>query len=238
MCIIIYKPAGISMPSGEIIDNCWNGNSDGAGIMYARSGNLIINKGHMGLLSLKKQLHTVRIDDVAVVHFRFATHGAKSPGMTHPFPVTNDMQQITGLNISAISAIAHNGIMPIQVIGDLSDSATWAMAMANNDPLCQQVSIGQKIIQLNNDGSAIFHGSSIDSWIFRDGIYYSNSGFEHNRAYAYNDYQDFAECMDCQSYINTGIYCYDICPVCGGKLSVDISVDFYNASYGEEVIKW
>jgi glutamine amidotransferase len=43
-----------------------------------------------------------------VFHFRFATHGSKSPGNCHPFPVTGDMRKEER---RTEVAIAHNGIV-------------------------------------------------------------------------------------------------------------------------------
>lgn len=33
MCIIAAKPAGVEMPSDEILRTMWNNNNDGAGFM-------------------------------------------------------------------------------------------------------------------------------------------------------------------------------------------------------------
>ena len=57
MCIIAAKPAGVAMPSAEKIENMWNRNSDGAGIMYAVDNKVHIEKGFMTYASFNAKLN-------------------------------------------------------------------------------------------------------------------------------------------------------------------------------------
>ena len=51
MCIIVAKKRGLQLPGKETLRNCFNYNSDGAGLMYNYGGEVHIEKG----LSVIKQ---------------------------------------------------------------------------------------------------------------------------------------------------------------------------------------
>lgn len=118
MCIIVAKPKSIALPSDEIIKNCWDGNSDGAGIMYVREGDKKVNitKGFLTLDEFKSSLKALNLqkEDLAVLHFRIATTGGISPGNTHPFPITNRLTDLKKLNMATSVGIAHNGVLSIK----------------------------------------------------------------------------------------------------------------------------
>lgn len=98
MCIIAIKPAGHTIPD-SIIKTMWDGNSHGAGFMYAENGRVKVVKGFMKLAAFQKALakHNHR---KVVMHFRIKTHGDVSPELTHPFWVHKN-----GV------AMVHNGII-------------------------------------------------------------------------------------------------------------------------------
>ena len=56
MCIIAAKPAGVAMPSRDTIRTMWDGNRDGAGLMYLEGGKVTIEKGFMTYKSFAKKL--------------------------------------------------------------------------------------------------------------------------------------------------------------------------------------
>ena len=58
MCIIINKPAGVTL-SDEIIGNCFDSNPDGAGFAFADNGTVVISKGYFELGDLLNSLETV-----------------------------------------------------------------------------------------------------------------------------------------------------------------------------------
>lgn len=84
MCIIVCKPAGVSLDK-ELWNNCFDNNDDGAGIMYADDNKIVVDKGHFDFDKLYEAIEKLTEKDI-VVHFR-----AASPGMiinsdnTHPF---------------------------------------------------------------------------------------------------------------------------------------------------------
>ena len=47
MCIILYHPNGAELPSKDDLENCWDQNSDGAGLVVDKGGVARIHKGFM-----------------------------------------------------------------------------------------------------------------------------------------------------------------------------------------------
>ena len=130
MCIIAAKPAGVAMPSAEKIENMWNRNSDGAGIMYAVDNKVHIEKGFMTYASFNAKLGELRgkfdLDKLPVVmHFRITTHGGTKPENCHPFPITDSVGMLRKLNQTAQIGVAHNGIIDIRPRKGISDTMEY-----------------------------------------------------------------------------------------------------------------
>lgn len=106
MCVIIVKPAGVKMPSNEIINAAYHANPHGCGLISPS----VFYKG-LSYRSFKKHLQKVREDEPCIIHFRLATHGSIKRANCHPFN-RGDVW------------FAHNGILNIQPIGDMTDSET------------------------------------------------------------------------------------------------------------------
>lgn len=114
MCIICVKPKGIAMPDNRTINAMWQGNSDGAGIAYSRPGDRVVNieKGFMKLKALRSALGSLQfgVDDMVVLHFRWATHGLTDEGNCHPFPLSRNIVSLRALHGQFPCAVAHNGV--------------------------------------------------------------------------------------------------------------------------------
>lgn len=106
MCVIIVKPAGVKMPSTEIIDAAHMANPDGCGIVSPS----IYYKG-LHYPTFKKYLRRILVDEPCILHFRYATHGSVIKANCHPFKCGNVW-------------FAHNGILNIKPVGDMTDSET------------------------------------------------------------------------------------------------------------------
>ncbi len=106
MCVIIYSPAGIAMPSKEILDAAQTANPHGCGFVSP----FHFYKGN-SYASFKKQLAKVSREEPCIIHFRLATHGSIKRANCHPFR-RDDVY------------FAHNGILSIQPIKDMTDSET------------------------------------------------------------------------------------------------------------------
>lgn len=197
MCIIVFKPEGEGIPDTSIFKNCWNNNQDGAGLMFRdHRGMIHVHKGFMDLKCLNNCIkqYNKRYDLLnadMVVHFRYATHGAKKPGCTHPFPVTDDPRIMQRLHHVCTSAIAHNGVISAYAtINDktLSDTMLFVKDLANKRNKTQIIQKTEgKFALMTRDKTIIF-----GEWVEEKGIHYSNTGFKPgipiSRAYSIPDF--------------------------------------------------
>ena len=192
MCIIFSKPAGIEFPDILTLRNCWEKNPHGAGYAVAYGGHVYIRKGFMTWEDFIEAIDFDRlVEHSCVFHFRFATHGSRSAGNCHPFPVSGSLRRE---KVRTDVAIAHNGIVRGVDITkkDYSDTMTyieqtirpfWArckeqghqhmyLAKKNRDTLLKETN--SKWSFLFGDGKIVNVGKGVKC----DGIWYSNSGFK------------------------------------------------------------
>ena len=108
MCIIIVKPAGVQMPPKAIIERCAALNPHGFG--FATKDRIYKTLSYE---EFAKTLKEISKEETAILHFRYATHGSIRQENCHPFKDNE-----TGV------AFAHNGILDISPIGDMTDSET------------------------------------------------------------------------------------------------------------------
>lgn len=106
MCVIIVKPAGVKMPTSDIINAAFHANPHGCGFISPST----FYKG-MSFDSFKRQLKKVSDEEPCIIHFRLATHGSIKRANCHPFN-RGDVW------------FAHNGILSIIPQGDMTDSET------------------------------------------------------------------------------------------------------------------
>lgn len=106
MCIIYACFSG--RPSDKLLDRGWEGNEDGAGLMWydKETKKIKWEKGYSKLAEVKKE-HK-KLPFPYGIHFRnssMADGGALE--LTHPFPLTEDVS--SDFNGSAPAALMHNG---------------------------------------------------------------------------------------------------------------------------------
>ena len=71
MCIIICKPEGVKMPPMAIIARCAALNPHGFG--FATKDRIYKT---LSFEDFKREIKTIRKDETAILHFRYATHGS------------------------------------------------------------------------------------------------------------------------------------------------------------------
>lgn len=168
MCVIIYKPAGVKMPSREILFGCYTVNHDGMGFCTPKS---IYHT--LSYQDFEKALRTVVKGEPCIIHFRWATHGSVSIENCHPFAKGN-------------VKFAHNGVLPVIPKGDMTDSETafdniiYPAIMANGF----RSEEADRIIKQTAGTSrfAIMDGRDVElfgTWYVMDGLYYSNLNWTH-----------------------------------------------------------
>lgn len=127
MCVILYKPTGIKMPSRTDLKACFKHNPDGAGFMLPLDNKVIIHKGFMKYEDFEKDLiKTVKdnkVDPIAtpiVCHFRISTQGGVNKALCHPFPICEDYDEMRKLDNICDIGLAHNGIISLTSESDYS----------------------------------------------------------------------------------------------------------------------
>lgn len=111
MCIIMYAPSKVKIPKNDL-ENAFEYNSDGAGVMYYdHDGNVHYKKGFDKFENLWKFWDSLDESLPRAVHCRIATSGKVSTKTCHPFPITEkveDMGEVEG--VSKNGCLMHNGI--------------------------------------------------------------------------------------------------------------------------------
>lgn len=201
MCIIAASAAGIPIPSEATFKAMWRANPDGAGLMYPRKGKVVIEKGFMTFESYYGHIKDLPFDTTAtpiVFHMRIATHGGITRKNTHPFPLTNKIKELESLDIKAKVGIAHNGIIPIDTTGTLSDTMCYIKDVAYpasrkdkawyNNVSADSIG-GSRLCILDSKGNINYVGSWYTS---EEGIMYSHYMRELDSYYnsSYKDWYD------------------------------------------------
>ncbi|MBE7010215.1 MAG: hypothetical protein E7418_01845 [Ruminococcaceae bacterium] len=205
MCIIVAKEKGVEMPDRHILKNCFDYNSDGAGIMWNYNNKVHIHKGFMKwedfdnfLDALSKQIDLK--NSGICTHFRIRTHGKTSSANCHPFPISNKIKDLKLLKLTTDKGVMHNGIIPIKPIHSLSDTQTYIIKrlyniqkthprfLESNRVMSQiEKEIGSKMAFLTSEGKI----HTIGDFIEQDGVMYSNRSFEDKCYYGYRWLQDY-----------------------------------------------
>lgn len=131
MCVIINIPAKKTL-SKKLLENCYNTNPHGWGIMFAKHGKLVTVKDVSNFNNFWKIWHEIPRDTNRAVHFRIKTHGAINKENCHPFLPSDKL------------GLMHNGIIDTALIKkEMSD--TYNFCEFELKPLIQAYS------ELNQD---------------------------------------------------------------------------------------
>ena len=176
MCLIIVCPAG-TLPSLRQIANAMAHHSDGWGVGIARTSSQTVEVWR-GLGTDPKEAWELMRRHAGVkriIHFRYATHGAKSLDNVHPF--------WTGMAQDCI--IAHNGIIPGLGQGERSDTREYVEDYLTDYNYSDVVFNSHQIdkdagssliacLGFDAKGKAKFHLGRRSRWVVSGGMFYSN----------------------------------------------------------------
>ena len=193
MCIIVSKEKGLNIPSREVLKNCFDTNSDGAGMMYVEKGKVIIDKGYMTfdafydrLTMLDKKLKFK--DRSLVMHFRISTGGNVDQGNCHPYPITDNRKRLRDLHTVSNLAMVHNGVISdySRLDTTLNDTQMFVKDCVSvwynyDKNFCRNSKVmdilekiaGSKLCFLDNEDNLYYVGKFIDE----GGIMYSNTSY-------------------------------------------------------------
>ena len=214
MCVIVAKKMGVELPSKKILENCFDVNPDGAGLMYVNENKkIVIEKGFMTFEAFYKKLTELdkKYDlkkKALVMHFRITTQGGTSPENCHPFPITDDEKKLKATYLECNDvAFAHNGIISLYSMRDdkgMSDTMLLSKELLyplfnynkkfykqeHNQELIEEIIGTDKIAFLDNKENITLIGD-----FKKDGeLYFSNLNHKKNYNYYnynYNDYYNY-----------------------------------------------
>lgn len=178
MCIIICKPEGVKMPPMAIIARCAALNPHGFG--FATKDRIYKT---LSFEDFKREIKTIRKDETAILHFRYATHGSIKTSNCHPF-----RDDKTGVSF------AHNGILNITPIGDMTDSET-AFRTRIVPTIKEHGFDSDEFIKANHD----IIGGSRFAYIDKDGDYRLYGAFTHYKGCWYSN-RNFMPIIERYSY--------------------------------------
>lgn len=213
MCIIAVKPIGEELMERRILENCFNYNNDGAGLMYNFNGKVYMEKGYMNfrnfynrIMELDKEIGLK--DRGLVMHFRISTSGGVSVNNCHPFPISNKEKDLKALNFVTDVGVCHNGIISGYIPPKGSPYSDTQLFIKNylydikkehedfltNPSLLFAIekTVGSKLAFLDGEGNITLIGKFIEE---EDGCSYSNETYldltdlykSWNTSYYYND---------------------------------------------------
>lgn len=87
MCLAIYKPAGVDIPT-ENLHQGWVKNSDGGGFAYVKGKRVVVSKGHMmwkDWIEAWDKAIKANPKSPFLAHFRIRSMGDRGPEHTHPY---------------------------------------------------------------------------------------------------------------------------------------------------------
>lgn len=169
MCIIIVKPAGAKMPPKAIIERCARLNPHGFG--FATKDRIYKTLDYMDFCNMLK---SIKHHEAAIIHFRYATHGSIKLENCHPF--RDDKSGVS---------FAHNGILNIVPIDDMTDSETafrtrivptirrHGFTSESFERENQRIIGGSRFAYIDSEGEYRLFGTFVQ----HNGCWYSNRNF-------------------------------------------------------------
>ncbi len=197
MCIIVYHLKGTELPTKKVLERCWKGNDDGAGLLVVRDEGLRSWKGFMKWEDFWGAYRTEKLGetDEFALHFRQATSGGIEKGKCHPFPVTKDVRKLHKLKFKPREglkkAMMHNGVLGKGEKG-LSDTMVFirdelvdVIDFLGVDDVLESVkeaTTGSKLLIFHEEGVVRTGHWHKDK---ETGVYYSNLGYQETKVSTY-----------------------------------------------------
>ena len=185
MCIAIANKKNKPLSDQEII-NCWENNSDGAGILYKQNGKLKIFKEMNSVDKYLKKYKKLITQSNCVLHFRISTHGGVNEKNCHPFFVNHKL------------GFAHNGVISGYgtKVKDQSDTYSFNQfilkklpeGFQNNEAICEMLSdvIGySKLVFMDIDENFTIINPQKGKWDEEKENWYSNDSYKRVNNYVW-----------------------------------------------------
>ena len=183
MCVIVYKPKNVKI-SENTIQDMWLSNPDGAGFVVFQKGKLTVSKGYLDIESFKYDLEHVK-DYSLGIHFRYATHGAVTNEMTHPFIISKDIKEASETFIDTDKPVLlHNGIITGFGNDKISDTADYVTNVLAHMPSIQ---VMKKLLHTTGSKYLLAHNGKIHfigKFEQYKGLQVSNTYWDSSRMFA------------------------------------------------------
>lgn len=196
MCVICVSKYGVQQPDIDTLKTMFRHNPHGAGYMYARGGQVHIRKGFMQEQDFLKAVKAEKFteDDVVVYHCRISTGAGIEPRFCHPYPLTDNQEDMMELNQDCNIGVAHNGVIhqPHCEANKYTDTQnfvanylSWilegdgAIHDKSNRKLIAELTEGSRLAVLDGEGNVMLTGK----WVSYEDLLYSNESFLPRRFY-------------------------------------------------------
>jgi predicted glutamine amidotransferase len=184
MCIAILQETGKVLTRKQI-RNCWQNNSDGAGIAWIQGGTIKIHKELKSFRRFYKSYRSIVKEfgekSNMLIHFRYSTQGLVNLDNCHPHLVNEN------------TCFIHNGIITLNKVCKLNSDDSDTVLF--NKRILQKLPVDfmyrQKVIKhidkladsilvfLNSDNYYVIIGEDMGHW--KDGIWFSNYDYEYTK---------------------------------------------------------
>lgn len=198
MCVILGSPTGKLVPEAWI-RAAWDCNDHGGGMAWRSGSGTPKAKVHFkkGFTHVDEMVEFYK-NNVAegtphALHFRIASVGPRVKELTHPFLITEDSPNLLE-GSGKVPVLFHNGTLTMwkQKMEEMSDrsggkikipAGPWsdsrAMAfMAFHRGVAALEFFDEKLLFISPDRFDIY-SANYQKWVLKEGIFCSNTGFDH-----------------------------------------------------------
>ncbi len=182
MCIAIANLRS-NLLSDKELENCWDNNPDGAGILYKEDGRLKIYKQLTSFSKFLRKYKSVIQGSNCLVHFRVTSAGSTTLANIHPFMVNSNL------------GLIHNGtIWKLKPKAGSQRSDTWGLTQLLKDvppdflkfngmlTLIEELCGSSKVAFMDNEESFTIINESLGHYR-EDGNWCSNHSYEDVQDY-------------------------------------------------------
>lgn len=206
MCVIGHIPAKKTLPR-QLLENCYDNNSHGWGIMYSHASKVHYIKEVSAFSEFWKAWRDVPKEAERAVHFRIRTHGETNDVNCHPFQPTENILFMHNGIISTFLAdkkmsdtwnFSENVLKPVMVAYE--NKGVNPISNEGFGKLVSELAGSSKLLFLDKDGNTMKVNPNV--WVERMGCYFSNghsleksysssrSSYQHYNHHYERDYGD------------------------------------------------
>lgn len=205
MCIIVYKPANVSVDISTLF-TCNENNPDGAGYMFPCEGRLLIRKGYFEFDDFHaawEKTEKIHGESLPVVfHFRIATSGRIDKENCHPHRITRDLGMVHNGILSCVTVPKHGMFSDTvlyrnRYLGNMKGSSLHKTGFLR--ALSRHIGTGNKFAFMNGQGKVTICNE--DQGVWKDGLWFSNYSFLSRNPFAF--FPDGMLCEYCGKELKT-----------------------------------